>query len=273
MKLYAAHRPSLSRWPLLPRDQSWQRAGRGISEAGGLRGVRRASGTSKPADTPATVGVLSDAESFSSGALAHRRRRFGALDAVASDGACPSLSSALSLRRPHLAGSIQGVSGSARRTSPHGLALHRAESDARRARSTGRRVAVVQRPLMERTNVPELSDRGTGVSAAELDRVRQRAANSGGVGAIATFGQSGNALWNRELESAHGRGVRLGKQPPPARATMPSHGEKVECPLFWSPFLVPRNITGALLCAPLCGLSLGALLLLDLSLSNSLKVT
>lgn len=228
---YATDCACVSRRLLLPRDQSGQRPVRGVSCGWGLPGVYGSAEPGIPTYSHARAGVLSHAQSFSSRALALPRWAVESMDAVAVDGACPTISPVARLERPCLARPVQSVSNRARQSSPDGVALHRTKSGPGESRVTSRKLAVVECPCVEGIHARPSCGSWTRGTARVVARLGERVDGGAGGPTDPTERESQRTVWIGSLDGGDGGVIGAGCEPPTDR-TPAETGGNVECPRF-----------------------------------------
>jgi hypothetical protein len=106
---HASHRTIMPRRLHLPRPQPRQRPRHRVPQARRLRRLRPHDGRGRRPHIHEHPGLLPDAQPLPPGPLAPRGRRSEPLGALADDHPRPPLPAVLSLRRPRMARSVQGV--------------------------------------------------------------------------------------------------------------------------------------------------------------------
>ncbi len=156
------------------------------------------------------------------------------MDAVAVDGPCPTVPSVARLKRPCLARPVQSLSDRARRSSPDGVALHRAESSPGASRISSRRLAMVECPCVAGIQTRPSYGTRTCCTARAVARLGERADGGDGDSTDSTERESQCAVWIGRMDYGVGGAVGAGCEPPSDR-TPAETGGNVECPRFFVP--------------------------------------
>ena len=156
------------------------------------------------------------------------------MDAGAVGCTCQTVSPVARLERPCLARPVQSVSDRARRSSPDGVALHRTKSSPGASRGTGRRLAMVECPCVERIRArPSCGSRTSG-TARVVARLGERGDGGEGRPTDPTERESQRPVWIGRMDCGDGGAVGPGCEPPADR-TPAETGGNVECPRFSAP--------------------------------------
>jgi hypothetical protein len=151
------------------------------------------------------------------------------MDAVAVDGACPTVSPVARLKRPCLAGPVQSVSDRARRSSPDRVALYRTKSGPGASRGTSRRLALVECPCVEGIRARPSDGSRTRGTARVVARVGEWADGRDGHATDPTERESQRPVWIGRMDCGDG-GVIGARCQPPTDRTPAETGGNVECP-------------------------------------------